>query len=64
MSDLRCTLSQQEFAALLVFLVVAAIIGSLASRMREHSLFEISRKLSGVVKLDDVALADFFGSHE
>jgi hypothetical protein len=37
---------------------------SLASRMREHSLFEISRKLSGAVNFDDVALADFFGSHQ
>jgi two-component system, OmpR family, sensor histidine kinase KdpD len=64
------TISQpQEFVALLVFLVVAVITGSLASRVREHSLnmrqrvdaaqslFEISRKLSGAAKLDDVAWA-------
>jgi two-component system, OmpR family, sensor histidine kinase KdpD len=64
------TISQpQEFVALLVFLVVAVITGSLASRVREHSLnmrqrvdaaqslFEISRKLSGAAKLDDVVWA-------
>jgi two-component system, OmpR family, sensor histidine kinase KdpD len=59
----------QEFVALLVFLVVAVVTGSLASRVGEHSLnmslradaaqslFEISRKLSGAAKLDDVAWA-------
>jgi len=64
------TISQpQEFVALLVFLIVAVIIGSLASRVREQSLnmrlrvdaarslFEFSRKLSGAAKLDDVAWA-------
>jgi two-component system, OmpR family, sensor histidine kinase KdpD len=64
------TISQpQEFVALLVFLVVAVITATLAGRVREHSLsmskradaaqslFEISRKLSGAAKLDDVAWA-------
>ncbi|MGH6845171.1 MAG: DUF4118 domain-containing protein [Methylocella sp.] len=64
------TISQpQEFFALLVFLVVAVITGSLASRVREHSvnmrqrvdaaqsLIEFSRKVSGAAKLDDVTWA-------
>ncbi|MGH6846621.1 MAG: DUF4118 domain-containing protein [Methylocella sp.] len=64
------TISQpQEFVALLAFLAVAVITGLLASRVREHSLsmrqrvdaaqslFELSRKLSGAAKLDDVAWA-------
>ncbi len=57
----------QEFLALLVFLVVAVITGTLAGRVREHSLhmtqridaaralFEFSRKLAGAANLDDVA---------
>ncbi len=57
----------QEFVALLVFLVVAVMTGSLASRVHEHSLnmrrradaaqslCDISRKLSGAAKRDDVA---------
>src|SRR5262249_24587631 len=66
----QITISQpQEFVALLVFLIVAVITGSLASRVREQSLdmrlrvdaaqslFEISRKLSAAAKLDDVAWA-------
>jgi two-component system sensor histidine kinase KdpD len=66
----QITISQpQEFVALLVFLIVAVITGSLASRVRKQSLnmslrvdaaqslFEFSRKLSGVAKLDDVAWA-------
>jgi two-component system, OmpR family, sensor histidine kinase KdpD len=58
-----------EFFSLLVFLVVAVITATLASRAREHSLgmgtrmqaaqsmFEFSRKLSGAAKLDDVLWA-------
>ncbi len=59
----------QEFLALLVFLVVAITTGTLASRMREHSLrmrrrmlaaqslFQFSREMSGATNLDEVLWA-------
>jgi two-component system sensor histidine kinase KdpD len=59
----------QEFLALVVFLVVAVITGSLAGRMREQSLrmrarvlatqslFEFSREMSGAANLDEVLWA-------
>jgi len=56
----------QEFLSLIVFLVVALIVGGLAGRARDHeriaqesaratrSLFELSRKLSGSAALPDI----------
>jgi two-component system sensor histidine kinase KdpD len=56
----------QEFFALVIFLVVASLVGWLAGRARDQerlarasaqatsSLFEFSRKLSGAVTLDDI----------
>jgi two-component system sensor histidine kinase KdpD len=58
--------SPHEFFALLIFLVVAITTGGLAGRLREQAaatreraeatqaLYEFSRKLSGVPKIDDV----------
>ena len=59
----------QEFFALGIFLIVAFLVGWLAGRARDQerlarenaqttrSLFELSRKLSGAVALDDILLA-------
>jgi two-component system sensor histidine kinase KdpD len=59
----------QEFFALVIFLIVASLVGWLAGRARDQerlarenaqttrSLFELSRKLSGAVALDDILLA-------
>ena len=56
----------QEFFALVIFLVVAILVGWLAGRARDlerlaqqsanatRSLFELSRKLSGAVSLDEI----------
>ncbi|WP_448950868.1 DUF4118 domain-containing protein [Labrys neptuniae] len=58
-----------EVLALVVFLIVAAVAGDLAGRVRERaegegrraanimSLYEFSRKLSGITSLDDVLWA-------
>ena len=58
-----------EFFALAIFLIVAVLVGWLAGRAREQgrlaresaqttrSLFELSRKLSGAVALDDILQA-------
>jgi two-component system, OmpR family, sensor histidine kinase KdpD len=66
----KLTISEpQEFVALLVFLVVAVITGTLASRLRQQSqgmraraqasqsLFEFSRHIAGAAGLDDVLWA-------
>jgi two-component system, OmpR family, sensor histidine kinase KdpD len=59
----------QEFFALVIFLIVAVFTGLLAGRARDQaqsvkinakttqSLYELSRKLSGAAKLDDILLA-------
>ena len=59
----------QEFFALAIFLIAAVVVGWLAGRAREEerlaresaettrSLFELSRKLSGAVALDDILQA-------
>ena len=58
--------SPHEFFALLIFLAVAVVTGGLAARLREQAaatrerseatqaLYEFSRKLAGVPKIDDV----------
>jgi len=66
----------QEFLSLIVFLVVALIVGGLAGRARDHeriaqesaratrSLFELSRKLSGAVALNDIVEAATVYAHK
>jgi two-component system sensor histidine kinase KdpD len=59
----------QEFFALVIFLIVAALTGGIAGQARDQaktvqsnakttqSLYELSRKISGATSLDDILLA-------